>query len=396
MRDWLGKVWTRLPYDGRGLGSPAEAELAALRRSAQSRFWKRIPWWSRPVAIPLSRLAFLPAAAFRARRFSGALNLPFKIRHRLLADCLWSGADPLDAFIWRQCVAPEPHPLPGRATSAVLSQVGDTGERRLLSDKLAAAERLQQAGLPTPQLLSVLPPGGNVDPSSSPWCRPGALFVKPRFGCGSRGTMSVDVIAPGLYRIGQRTPTDATGLQAALTAAGDLLVQTRLTATVCMSDLAESGTAPVLRLTTARRPGEAPFLHSALLSIDVPGEHPRNFIRGQIRIPVHPLTGRMGPGLWFLNPRERYGSLPWNGARLEGRALPGFQRSVNIALQAMSVVPGLPLVNWDLILSPDGPVILEGNTVGNWILTNLAAAHGMPAVPLIPLLKSWSENEKSC
>lgn len=94
----------------------------------------------------------------------------------------------------------------------------------------------------------------------------------------------------------------------------------------------------------------------------------------------------MGPGLWFLNPTERYLRLPWNGAHINGRGLPAFQRSVDIVLHAMAILPNFPLVNWDLILSPEGPVILEGNTGGNWILTNLAAVHGMSAAPLTPLL----------
>ena len=61
-----------------------------------------------------------------------------------------------------------------------------------------------------------------------------------------------------------------------------------------------------------------------------------------------------------------------------------------MALQAMVLLPGLPLVNWDLMLTPEGPVILEGNTCGDWILTNLSALQEMDTARLEPLLRRWA------
>jgi hypothetical protein len=166
-------------------------------------------------------------------------------------------------------------------------------------------------------------------------------------------------------------------------------VQTRLFAAPELADLATGDTAPVLRLTTAREPGAGPFLHSALLSINVPGEWPRHFIRGQIRVPIEHATGVMKPGIWFLHPGTRYRSLPWNEAPLAARSLPGFDRAVRVVLDAMALFRGLPLVNWDVIVTSMGPVILEGNTSGDWILTNLSMVDGMNTAPLAPLLARW-------
>jgi hypothetical protein len=172
-------------------------------------------------------------------------------------------------------------------------------------------------------------------------------------------------------------------------ASGDLLVQQKLGAATELSDLVTAGRAPVLRVTVVCTPGGSPHLHSALLAIDVPGEHPRDFIRGQIRVPIEIHTGRMAHGIWFLRPQERFSMLPWNKSPLLGREMPHFEKAIEIVLSATSLIGRLAIVNWDLIVTPDGAVILEGNTCGDWILTNLSAAENLPTDPLAPLLSRW-------
>jgi hypothetical protein len=303
--------------------------------------------------------------------------LPAQLAPRLIVDCVCSGARPNEALVWRQLFRPSgPHPLPGRAAAVLLSQLGSASEHHRLADKQATAELLAGAGLPIPHLLDVIPRGGAVNASNPVWSRPEGVFVKPRHGSATRGAMT------GTEFLRRRQP---------LPSADELLVQTRLCATPELADLATSGAAPVLRLTTARYPGETPFLHSALISITVPGEQPRHFIRGQIRVAINATSGLMGPGIWFLHSRERYLKLPWNGAPLAGRAMPCLDLAVEMAMRAMALVPGLPLVSWDIIVTHSGPVILEGNTCGDWILTNLSIAQGIETIPLAPLLNRWAQ-----
>ena len=209
-------------------------------------------------------------------------------------------------------------------------------------------------------MLGLVRPGGGLPADAPAWTHPGTLFIKPRYGSGGRGA---------------RVIKDAASLDGDVR--DDTLVQACLTG-------------PLLRLTTARNPGELPFLHSALLAFDVPGERPQNFIRGQIRVPVDPRTGLMGAGIWFLYPGVRYAVLPWNQAPLTGSPVQDFRRAAEMVLQAMALVPGLPVVNWDLMLTPRGPIILEGNTCGDWILANLSAVQGMATIPLVPLLQRWA------
>lgn len=394
------KLWRGLPWDGQGLFTPTPGPLPGLRRWAAKRFWKRTPRWTHPLLIPVSRLGWAVASVINVWDYTRSRELPPQSIPQLLLDCLRSGARPNEALIWRRFfLPPGPHPLPGRAAGRVLSQLGSPSEQALLADKKSTAELLTRAGFPAPPLITTIPQGQPMDPADPVWSRPGHLFIKPRHGAASHGTFALEILAAGLYRLDGGTTISAESLRDELTSASlhesdDLLVQPRLFAAPELADLAATGAAPVLRLTTARNPGEAPFLHSAFISIEAPGEPPRHFIRGQVRVPVDVVAGCMKSGIWFAHPEVRYDRLPWNRAPLFDRPLPGFQTSVEIVLRAMELFPGLPLVNWDLILTPAGPVILEGNTGGDWILTNLSTLQGIETVPLAPLLQRWATSSE--
>ena len=396
MKGWLGKLWRSLPYDGHGLFAPADTEMARLRRWAASRQWRRrFWWWTRPLLRPVLRLLWCVAACRLVVNFLRQQSVPRRLAGQVLGDCLSSGATPNEAWIWRQVFsASGPHPLPGRAASLLLLQLGDLADHRLLCDKQAAAVLLTKAGLATPPLLATIPRGGTIDLRMTPWSQPGRLFIKPCHGSAGRGTLAVEGVLPGVWRIGRGPSVGLEVLRLRLEAAAQqdaLLVETRLVVQPALDDLAVTGAAPVLRLTTARQPEGVPFMQSALLAIDVPGESPRAFIRGQMWVPINLMNGRMGTGHWFANPRERYSRLPWNQAPLAGRAVPDFEQAVSMVLRAMALLPGLALVNWDLILTSTGPVILEGNTGGNWILTRLAAVQGLENASLGPLLWRWAQ-----
>ncbi len=391
MTTFLARLLATLPIDGQGLGAPADRDLRALRRWAARRFWQRVPAAARPFCIVLARLAWLVAAPARAAKVARQESLPLRGTVRLAFHALWSGAQPNEAFIWRS-VFPGFHPLPGRAANRLLPLLGDPAQRRLLADKHAAAEFLSGHGLAVPVLHALLPRGRGVGLSDRIWSGQGPLFIKPRHGSAGRGARRVDVTHNRRFRIAGGAPMEHAAFAAwlgARVANDDLLVQEYLAAASDLTDLAPDGNPPVLRLTTARMPDAEPFLHSALLCIGVPGENPQHFIRGQLRIPVDPASGRLGAGIWFRTPGQRYAHLPWSKAPLTGRLLPAFASARGTVLRAMALFPRLPIVNWDLILAPRGPVVLEGNTSGDWILTNLPASQGLGGMSLVSVLSAW-------
>jgi len=364
------KLRARLPYDGQGLIAPDDARIGRLRERGAARFWRQVPRGLRWPAIAATRLASIVAAYWRVRAFALAAELDWRATQRLLGDCLATGALPGEAFVWREVFGGR-HPLPARSAGLVLASLGDPAAHRLLADRQAAAELLRGAGLATPVTYALVARGGTADLSRLP---SGRLFLRPRRGSGDRGGVAVD-------------GADVSRRIAILARDNDLLVQELPIAAAELSTLATNGIAPVLRLSTAREPGGAPFLHAAFLAVAVPGEPSRDIRRGHLRAPIDSVSGAAKEGQWFAQPTRRFARTWWNQAPLAGRRIPAFADAVASVLSAMKLLPDLALVDWDVIVTSRGPVILEGNTGGDWILTCLGADPG----PLIDLLVRWSD-----
>jgi hypothetical protein len=262
----------------------------------------------------------------------------------------------------------------------------------MLADKLATAEHLARAGLVFPALRGLIARGEPPDEALLYTADLGTgLFIKPRHGHGGRGAFSLRREAGG-WSLDGGPAMDWPAVRARLfrfARQDDLLIQERLTAPTEIGGWVAQERPPVLRVTTARLPEGTPFLHSAILTLAVPGRNPRDFLRGSIHAPVDPAAGRLAAGLSLSAPRDRLERIPWNGAALSGRTVPGFREAVAAALSAMATLPPVPLVHWDLIPTTRGPILLEGNSAGNWILTTLAGTYGLDAGPLPPLLARW-------
>lgn len=381
----------RRPLDGQGLLSPVDPDLATLRRWAAARRRRLLPVGGGLVA-GLARLCAPIGSVWRVRRFAHRFAMGPRETGRLLLDCWASGAQPNEAFVWRRVFGkPGIHPLPGRAAGLLLPLLGDPKAHDLLADKVAAARFFAACGVPAPATLAVIGKSKPADLDDPVWTRPGDLIAKPRHGAAGRGVTVIGV-APG-HRF--RVRDDMVGRAELarrlrlMAEADDVLIQERLKPADELADLATGGRAPVLRLTTARRSGDLPFLYAALLEIDVPGENPHHFIRGRVRVPADPESGILQSGFWFLHPGRRFSRLPWNDAPLAGRAVPSFDAAVEMVLRVAGLLPGLPLASWDLIIGAEGPRILEGNSAGDWILSELPRCVGLHPPPLAPLLRRW-------
>ena len=384
MRRSLRQIWNHLPFDGWGWGRSGDGHIDRIRRHGASGFWSRRPVWARPFGPLLSRALWTLAAAQSVRRLARTEDLGPRAALALYGDCLMSGARAEEALIHRAHYRRR-HPFPAIAVLLSLPRLGDPAEHQFLGDKQATSNRLAAAGLDVPVLYAEIEQGGAPDLTAPPWTAPAALLVKPRHGSNGRGIRTVDVLWPGCVRVagGRLVSTQQFADHLTRLARFDsCLVQERLTPAPELAGLAAGIKPPVVRLAVAHAPGEPPFVHSALLALDMPGIDPNDLLRGKLRAPVDLATGRLGPALLFANPRETFAAAPWNGAPIAGLELPRFTETIAAVLKASALFPGLALINWELVPAPRGPVFLEGNTAGNWNTTEFPriAAPDYPSV----------------
>jgi hypothetical protein len=86
-----------------------------------------------------------------------------------------------------------------------------------------------------------------------------------------------------------------------------------------------------------------------------------NFDAGGITAPIDPVTGVLGPAV-AKDPREgAFPAHPDSGARIAGAVVPHFQAALALTLEAHSAFSWVPFVGWDVVITPDGPLLLEAN-----------------------------------
>ncbi|MBU1325923.1 MAG: lasso peptide biosynthesis B2 protein [Alphaproteobacteria bacterium] len=332
----------------------------------------------RPLILAADRAVWPFVALGRTLPFARALRLDRRAWRRLYLDCLMAGGDPVDGHAWRALYGAR-HPMPARSTALVLSGLGAPADHELLSDKLELGRRLAAMGIPVPEVRTVCRRGTPPDLAEILEGRGRAdLFVKPRHGAGGRNAFPVRKDDDG-WRI-DGASVDAGTLAdrlARLTEGDDLLVQDRLATTDDLADLCCDAGAPVLRVTTSRAEDGRPSLHSAMMVLARPGRNARNFLSGQIYAPVDVEAGTLLGGVILSSPDDLLEAREPGGPRIAGRAVPRFAEAVGLALTATAAVPTLPVVHWDIMLTARGPVVLEGNGAGNWILATLPGRYGL-------------------
>ncbi len=118
-----------------------------------------------------------------------------------------------------------------------------------------------------------------------------------------------------------------------------------------------------LRVDTVRdRDGVATPI-SALLRMGTGGSFVDNASSGGCFVGVHIDSGKLAPYAYSLpkNGGARFRKHPDSGVVFDGLSIPSFDAVVELACSAARVVPDRN-VGWDIAVSKDGPVLIEGNS----------------------------------
>lgn len=206
------------------------------------------------------------------------------------------------------------------------------------------------------------------------------LFCKPRKGMGAKGTLAFRHIGEGRFADSTGQIMNLAGVEARLGEhKSSMLVQRWLRNHPGLSDLAKDSLLAVRVITCLNERDEPEVCLAMLRILTVLEPEWQHLPDGEYASPIDLPTGRMGrlAGDSMRTSPVRQDNHPANGAQIAGRMLPKWQEIADLACRTHAAVPHRIAIGWDIAITPEGPVMLEGNT--NFDVMFLQRVHDAPA-----------------
>jgi hypothetical protein len=267
------------------------------------------------------------------------------------------------------------------------------GTRRSpIGDKLAFHTHCRAANIATVPVLATIERGALTPMRrQDEVAQPCDLFLKPRIGKGARGTRLLRHIgmAAGVAQYENEDGSRQSLAEIAAGIAESSLVQPRLVNHPSLADLASRSLLAVRVITCLDASNQPVVTHGMLRVLGKlePGWHDVT----EYGAPIHLATGRLGAlaGDKLAGALDWYQHHPHTGAPVAGRLLQHWPAIADLARRAHAACSDRVLLGWDIALTPEGPLVIEGNAHPD--LAFLQRAHRTPIAqsPLGPLLQHW-------
>lgn len=254
------------------------------------------------------------------------------------------------------------------------SALGNSAEAlALLDDKTRLAEVLSSRGIPIVSSLAVAPAGAVISVLQASVIAHGKVFCKMNKGARGRGAFAAWGTGAGLagHTLSGERLADSQAVEGAwrkLCRQDAALIQPYLCNHPTLAELVTDGETITLRLiteTVAVGTGNHGLDISCLYAtLEVPLERGGKSALRYIILPISPADGVIGAAVApavrgddsFLAQWQQIGSL----ARTIGR-LPAWDEALSHSIQAHRHFPQLRAIAWDWVITPSGPLLLEGN-----------------------------------
>jgi len=228
-----------------------------------------------------------------------------------------------------------------------------------LGQKQVFAERCQKAGLCC-VACELLIDNGSGDAADLPDCD---LFVKPVIGCGGKGAERWDRVAPRRWSDGRLDLGDEALVDHLRARGRPLVVQKRIRPHPSLEPLT-SGATPTVRALTIINEQGIPELVAAVFRMSFGANRTvDNIHAGGLACAVSLAEGRLGRAS-DLGMDARLGWVsehPTTGARIEGTRLPCWDEVGPLAGAAHALFSDRLVIGWDVAITKDGPILIEGN-----------------------------------
>jgi Sugar-transfer associated ATP-grasp len=387
------------------LGRRGQAPDQVLRRAYSRRYWHPRGWSERAqlaLALLIWPFVLVGLQISFTLRSGGAVarGLGRPVRRQLVDQLrLYLGAGVLPP--WYYIFELHRRPSTGEARDFIYRWESKAGFLQLLKEddrapatelnnKALFAEHCREHQIRTAPVLAVLT-GGDVEYCALPAEFDTDLFVKPVIARGGKGAQRWDLVEPATYRstAGETLSRgQLCGRLCELSRKASLLVQQRLKNHPELQPLNNGALSTVRVLTCLNEQGE-PEVMGAAMRMAIGANHVvDNLHAGGIATAVDLETGALGPAS-NLGADARLGWMdrhPVSGAQITGTRLPMWEDVKDFAVRAHGAFADRVIVGWDIAITPDGPVLVEGNGAPDLDIMQRFVRHGLMAARLGILL----------
>jgi hypothetical protein len=233
----------------------------------------------------------------------------------------------------------------------------------VLADKVRFEARCAAAGLPHPRTVAVVD-GGKISVKAEPEGRD--LVLKPADGEGGDGVVVLQRVID-VADLVSRLPRGR----------GVYIVQDHLRPHPALADLALDAL-PTVRIVTMIDEVGAPEVVSATFRFaSVRGARVDNMKAGGLIAAVDLPVGALGVACKGYGGGD-HAVHPVTGAAIAGRMLPDWPAAKGLVRRAHAeTFVDYALIGWDVALTPDGPVLIEGNGKPGVLMPQRAARQGL-------------------
>ena len=170
-----------------------------------------------------------------------------------------------------------------------------------------------------------------------------------------------------------------------------ILVQPRLTNHAAIQRLVQGGLSSA-RVMTTRTHGGDPTLAFAIFRMPVSASVPvDNFALGGIAAPIDVETGQLSPATRKYHPvSPPIRTHPATGVAIEGFVLPFWPEVRRLVVSAHDAVSWTadPVIGWDVAITNDGPVFLEGNRTPCSVIVQMPTGRPLTETPIVNAMNS--------
>lgn len=363
--------WSRLRRD--------HTEIGRLRRLALASLWMSVPSMADRLYLLFLAVVWTPRVWLRAARLTRRHGRYVQADAGVAPMAQWRDAvlaaarfnySPTAYFCYRFFEDTQPMGAYVQLGELTLLQYRDSKGviAPVMRDKIHFFEECTRLRLPTPPIVALFAPGGEErilvgEPGTLPR---DDLFVKDAVGQQGEGgeRWAYDRHAERWVRHGARN--DQGAMLDHLRERGEkrvVVVQSVVRSHPRIERYAPNALCTLRVMTFYDRDVDAePKLIRSCFKMARAGSDVDNMHAGGLASAVDPSTGTLGVGRGAWPSDGTHTHHPDTGAEIVGAVLPFFREAIDLALLAHGKMTGLPWsVGWDVAISPEGPLLIEGN-----------------------------------